>query len=178
MDKPIERLQKGYIHVYTGNGKGKTTAAFGLALRAVCAGKKVYIGQFIKGMRYSELDAPKYLPNLVVEQYGRGCFIFNSPTEEDIKLARQGLEKIARIIRSGEYDVVVMDEVNVAVYYKLFEPADVIEILKNKPEHVEIILTGRYAPQEFIDIADLVTEMREIKHYYQKGVLAREGIEY
>ncbi|QIV79310.1 cob(I)yrinic acid a,c-diamide adenosyltransferase [Fervidobacterium pennivorans subsp. keratinolyticus] len=174
----MEQNQKGYIHVYTGNGKGKTTAAFGLALRAVCAGKKVYIGQFIKGMRYSELDAPKYLPNLVIEQYGRDCFIFNSLTEEDIKLARQGLEKIARIIKSGEYDVVVMDEVNVAVYYKLFQPADVVEILKNKPEHVEIILTGRYAPQEFIDIADLVTEMREIKHYYQKGVLAREGIEY
>ncbi|WP_213075130.1 cob(I)yrinic acid a,c-diamide adenosyltransferase [Fervidobacterium pennivorans] len=178
MKKSVEQNQKGYIHVYTGNGKGKTTAAFGLALRAVCAGKKVYIGQFIKGMRYSELDAPKYLPNLVIEQYGRDCFIFNSLTEEDIKLARQGLEKIARIIKSGEYDVVVMDEVNVAVYYKLFQPADVVEILKNKPEHVEIILTGRYAPQEFIDIADLVTEMREIKHYYQKGVLAREGIEY
>ncbi len=86
----------GYIHVYTGNGKGKTTAAFGLALRAICAGKKVYIGQFIKGMKYSELDAVKYLPNLVIEQYGRNCFIKNKPTQEDIELARNGLNKIKK----------------------------------------------------------------------------------
>ncbi|AMW33264.1 cob(I)yrinic acid a,c-diamide adenosyltransferase [Fervidobacterium islandicum] len=170
--------EKGYIHVYTGNGKGKTTAAFGLALRAVCAGKKVYIGQFIKGMKYSELDAPNYLPNLVIEQYGRNCFIRNKPTDEDIKLAKAGLEKMKNVISSGEYNLVVMDEVNVAIYYRLFSVDEVLEILKTKPEHIDVVLTGRYAPQELIEVADLVTEMREIKHYYQQGVLAREGIEY
>lgn len=170
--------EKGYIHVYTGNGKGKTTAAFGLALRAVCAGKKVYIGQFIKGMKYSELDAPKYLTNLVIEQYGRNCFIKNAPTEEDIRLAKEGLRRIREVLTSGEYDVVVMDEINVALYYGLFSVDEVLDLLKSKSEHVEVILTGRYAPQELVEIADLVTEMREVKHYYQKGVLARKGIEY
>ncbi|MGC8821045.1 MAG: cob(I)yrinic acid a,c-diamide adenosyltransferase [Fervidobacterium sp.] len=168
----------GYIHVYTGNGKGKTTAAMGLALRAICSGKKVYMGQFIKGMKYSELEAPKYLPNFVIEQYGRDCFIKKNPEKIDIQLARQGLEKVTKIIQQGQYDIVILDEVNVAIYYGLFTVQDVIRSLTNRPEHVEIILTGRYAPQELIDIADLVTEMREVKHYFQKGILAREGIEY
>ncbi|HOJ93950.1 cob(I)yrinic acid a,c-diamide adenosyltransferase [Fervidobacterium sp. 2310opik-2] len=170
----------GYIHVYTGNGKGKTTAAFGLALRAICAGKKVYIGQFIKGMKYSELDAVNYLPNLVIEQYGRNCFIKNKPTQEDIELARNGLNKIKKVIEDGAYDIVILDEVNVAVYYNLFTAKDVIDVISKVPKErdMEIILTGRYAPQEFIDIADLVTEMKEIKHYYQKGVMARKGIEF
>lgn len=170
----------GYIHVYTGNGKGKTTAAFGLALRAICAGKKVYIGQFIKGMKYSELDAVKYLPNLVIEQYGRNCFIKNKPTQEDIELARNGLNKIKKVIEDGAYDIVILDEINVAVYYNLFTAKDVIDVISKVPKErdMEIILTGRYAPQEFIDIADLVTEMKEIKHYYQKGVMARKGIEF
>lgn len=170
----------GYIHVYTGNGKGKTTAAFGLALRAICAGKKVYIGQFIKGMKYSELDAVNYLPNLVIEQYGRNCFIKNKPTQEDIELARNGLNKIKKVIEDGAYDIVILDEINVAVYYNLFTAKDVIDVISKVPKErdMEIILTGRYAPQEFIDIADLVTEMKEIKHYYQKGVMARKGIEF
>ncbi|MGC8902382.1 MAG: cob(I)yrinic acid a,c-diamide adenosyltransferase [Fervidobacterium sp.] len=168
----------GYIHVYTGNGKGKTTAAMGLALRAICSGKKAYMGQFIKGMKYSELEAPKYLPNFVIEQYGRDCFIKKNPEKIDIQLARQGLEKVTKIIQQGQYDIVILDEVNVAIYYGLFTVQDVIRALTNRPEHVEIILTGRYAPQELIDIADLVTEMREVKHYFQKGILAREGIEY
>lgn len=168
----------GYVHIYTGNGKGKTTAAFGLALRAICAGKKVYIGQFIKGMKYSELDAVKYLPNLVIEQYGRNCFIKNQPTQQDIDLAQSGLKKITEVIISGKYDIVILDEINVAIYYKLVEASQVIDIIKNRPVNVEIVLTGRYAPQELIDIADLVTNMQEVKHYYQKGVMAREGIEF
>ncbi len=168
----------GYVHVYTGNGKGKTTAAFGLALRAICAGKKVYIGQFIKGMKYSELDAVKYLPNLVIEQYGRNCFIKNKPTQQDIDLAQSGLKKVEEIILSGQYDIVILDEINVAIYYKLVETSQVVDIIKKRPENVEIILTGRYAPQELIDIADLVTEMQEVKHYYKQGVTARKGIEF
>ncbi len=168
----------GYVHVYTGNGKGKTTAAFGLALRAICAGKRVYIGQFIKGMKYSELDAVKYLPNLVIEQYGRNCFIKNKPTQQDIDLAQSGLKKITEVIMSGEYDIVILDEINVAIYYKLVEISQVIDVIKNRPVNVEIVLTGRYAPQELIDIADLVTNMQEVKHYYQKGIKARKGIEF
>ena len=170
---------KAYIHVYTGNGKGKTTAAFGLALRAEGAGLKVFIGQFVKGKTYHEnVAAQKYLKNIKVKQYGLGCFIINTPTTEDINAARKGLEEMKKIILSGKYDVVVMDEVTIALHYKLFTVEKLLEIIKNKPEHVELVLTGRYAPQPLIEAADLVTEMKEVKHYYQQGVEAREGIEY
>ncbi len=170
-------MEKGYIQVYTGNGKGKTTAALGLALRALCAGKKVYIGQFVKGMKYSEVKAEEYLPNLKIEQLGRRCFIEKAPEDEDIEAARSGLEKCREILRSGNYDVVIMDEINIALYFKLFSTRDVIDVLNEKQESTEVILTGRYAPEEIIEIADLVTEMKEIKHYYNEGVMARKGIE-
>ncbi|WP_427338469.1 cob(I)yrinic acid a,c-diamide adenosyltransferase [Caloranaerobacter sp. DY30410] len=170
-------MEKGYIHIYTGNGKGKTTAALGLALRAICAGKKVFFGQFVKGMKYSEVKAEEYLPNFEIHQFGENCFIYNDPTEEDIELAKKGLEICERVLNSGEYDVVVLDELNIALYYNLLSIERVLEILENRAEHVEVIITGRYAPKELIDIADLVTEMNEIKHYYTKGVMAREGIE-
>ncbi|MFY9312798.1 MAG: cob(I)yrinic acid a,c-diamide adenosyltransferase [Tepidanaerobacteraceae bacterium] len=170
-------MEKGYIQVYTGNGKGKTTAALGLSLRAVCAGKKVFFAQFVKGMRYSELDAEKYLPGLTIKQFGRQCFIYDEPTEEDIEAAVKGLEECERILASGEYDLVVLDEINIALYYKLFPLDRVLSMLDKRHEKTEVVLTGRYAPQELIDRADLVTEMKEIKHYYNKGVPAREGIE-
>ena len=170
---------KGYIQVYTGNGKGKTTAVFGLALRAVGAGMKVFIGQFVKGKSYNENVAiARHLKNITVKQYGLGCFIVNTPTDDDIKAAGKGLDEMRKIIQKGKYDMVVMDEVNIALYYKLIDIKDLLEIIKNKPEHVELVLTGRYAPQELIDKADLVTEMKEIKHYYSKGIEARKGIEY
>ncbi len=170
---------KGYIQVYTGNGKGKTTAAFGQALRAEGAGLKVFIGQFVKGKTYNENVAiTKYLKNITIKQFGLGCFIVNTPTEDDISAARKGLEEMRKIIQNGKHDVVIMDEVNIALYYKLFEIDELIELMKSKPDHVELILTGRYAPQEIIDIADLVTEMKEVKHYYQDGIQAREGIEF
>ncbi|ABV33802.1 MULTISPECIES: cob(I)yrinic acid a,c-diamide adenosyltransferase [Pseudothermotoga] len=168
----------GYIHVYTGNGKGKTTAAFGLAIRAACAGKSVYIAQFVKGMKYSELDVSKYIPNIVVEQHGRNCFIVNTPTQEDIDLARKGFEKVSKYIMEGTFDVIVLDEINIAVYYKLITVDEVLQVLRNRHEKPEIILTGRYAPEEFVEYADLVSEILEIKHYYQKGVTARKGIEF
>jgi cob(I)alamin adenosyltransferase len=171
------QVGKGYIQVYTGNGKGKTTAALGLSLRAVCAGKKVYFAQFIKGMKYSELDAEKYLPGFAMKQYGGDCFIFNEPTEEDIRLGNEGLTECAGILSSGEYDVVVLDEINIALYYKLFSVEEVIEVLDKRAAGVEVILTGRYAHDKIIEKADLVTEMKEIKHYYEKGVEARVGIE-
>ena len=170
---------KSYIHVYTGNGKGKTTAAFGLALRAVGAGMKIFIGQFVKGKTYNENVAiVRYLKNIRVKQYGLGCFIVNTPTKDDIIAAGKGLDEIHKVIQEGKYGLVIMDEVNIALYYKLFDIEDLLEIIKNKPEHVELVLTGRYAPQELIDKADLVTEMKEIKHYYRKGIEARKGIEY
>jgi len=170
-------MEKGYVHLYTGNGKGKTTAALGLCLRAVCAGKKVFFGQFIKGMPYSELKAVDYLPGFEMKQYGNDCFIYRDPTDKDITLAKNGLKLLGEIVRSGDYDVVVLDEVNIALYFKLFDVKDVLDILSDRPEHTEVILTGRYAPNELIDAADLVTEMKEIKHYYQIGVEARTGIE-
>ncbi len=168
----------GYVHVYTGNGKGKTTAAFGLALRSACAGKSVYIGQFIKGMRYSELDVPKYIPNIVVEQYGRGCFIKGVPAQEDVDAARRGFEKVSRYILDGAYDLIVLDEINIAVYFKLLTADEVLDVLTKRHQRPEVVLTGRYAPKEFIEYADLVSEIVEVKHYYQKGVQARKGIEF
>ncbi|AKI97663.1 cob(I)yrinic acid a,c-diamide adenosyltransferase [Kosmotoga pacifica] len=171
-------MARGYVHVYTGNGKGKTTAALGLALRAVCAGKRVFFGQFVKGMDYSELKAVDFLPNFVIEQFGRGCFIHGKPGDEDIKAAKNGLGKLKKILEEGNFDLVVMDEVNIALYFELITSSEVIEAVNNRAEHVEVVLTGRYAPQEVIDLADLVTEMKEVKHYYQKGVEAREGIEF
>jgi cob(I)alamin adenosyltransferase len=168
---------KGYVQIYTGNGKGKTTAALGLSLRAVCAGKKVLFGQFVKGMKYSELKAPQFLNQLEIKQYGRNCFIRKDPEEEDIRLAREGLKDLQMKIKSGDYDIVVMDELNIALFYKLFEVEDVLKLLREKHEKTEVIITGRYAPTELIEVADLVTEMKEIKHYYQQGVQAREGIE-
>lgn len=170
-------MGKGYIHVYTGNGKGKTTAALGLSLRAIFAGKKVFFGQFIKGMDYSELESQRYLPNFKIQQFGRDCFIYNNPTDEDIRMAKEGLEICKRILNSHEYDIVVLDEINIATYYRLLDPDDIIDILKSREPKIEVILTGRYADEKIIEFADLVTEMKEIKHYYYKGVEARKGIE-
>lgn len=171
-------MNKGQIHIYTGNGKGKTTAALGLSLRAVCAGKKVFFGQFIKGMDYSELKAAEYLPGFEIRQFGRDCFIYNEPKEEDILAAREGLNICKEIIKNKDYDLVVLDELNIALYYKLFPAEEVIEMLKNRADKMEIVITGRYAPQELIDLAHLVTEMKEIKHYYKTGLEARLGIEF
>lgn len=168
---------KGYVHVYTGDGKGKTTAALGLSLRAVCAGKSVYFGQFMKGMDYSELKAATYLPNFTIKQFGNTRFILNTATEEDIKLAAAGLIEIAKVLASGDYDVVVLDELNVALFYKLFTLKEVLDVINNRDKKVEVIITGRKAPQEIIALADLVTEMKEVKHYYNEGVMARKGIE-
>lgn len=169
---------KGYVQVYTGEGKGKTTAAFGLALRAAGAGLRVFIAQFVKGLEYSELNALKRFDDLIeLKQYGRGCFIFEKPEKDDIAAAKKGLEELKHVISSGEYHVVILDEVNIATHYNLLSVEDLLELIRIKPEHVEIVITGRYADEKIIDRADLVTEMREIKHYYSKGVKARKGIE-
>jgi len=170
-------LEKGYIQVYTGNGKGKTTASLGVSLRAVCAGNNVFIGQFMKGQDYSELKAVEYLPCLEIEQFGDLNFISGKPSAEDKIKAEKGLSRMKEVLTSGKYDVVVFDEINTTLFFELVSVADVLAALDMKPDKTEVILTGRYAPSEIIDRADLVTEMREIKHYYNEGVDARIGIE-
>jgi cob(I)alamin adenosyltransferase len=170
---------KGFVHVYTGNGKGKTTAALGLAVRAAGADKKVFFAQFVKGLNYAEIDAVRrYLPTIVIRQYGLGCFIVEKPTQNDIDAARNGLKEVTEVLASGEYDVIVLDEACIALYYNLFSVAELLESLHKRSAETEVIVTGRYAPAELIEAADLVTEMKEIKHYYTSGVEARKGIEF
>ncbi len=170
-------MSKGMVHVYTGNGKGKTTSSIGLAVRAVGAGMQVYIGQFAKGRKYSELNSLSEIDNIKVKQYGLNTFINGEPDKEDIKKAKEGLEEIESILKSGEYDLVILDEANIATYYDLFSAEELIEIVESREGQVEVVITGRNADDKIIDYADLVTEMKEIKHYYQKGVMARTGIE-
>jgi len=167
-----------YVQVYTGNGKGKTTAALGLALRAAGAGLKVFIAQFIKTGEYSEIKALKRFSDLIrVEQFGTGKFILDKPSVEDIQAAKRGLERVKSIIQTAEYDLVVLDEANVAVSCGLFSTQDLLNIIKIKPENVELIITGRNADPRVVEKADLVTEMKSVKHYFSDGVAARIGIE-
>jgi cob(I)alamin adenosyltransferase len=174
----LDPFDRGYVHVYTGNGKGKTTAALGLALRAVGAGYPVFIGQFIKSERYSEVEVlERFVPELDCRQFGRGCWLRGEPSRQDIDLAQQAMMTIREILCSERYRVVVLDELVTALYFKLVDLSQVLDLLAAKPENVELILTGRYAPEALIAAADLVTEMREVKHYYEQGVLARKGIE-
>ena len=171
---------KGYVQVYTGNGKGKTTAALGLALRAAGCGLRSYIGQFLKGQAYGELAAVRKLrPLITIEQFGRKGFVHvtENPDEEDIRRARAGLEKCRRAMLSGRFAIVVLDEINVALHFRLLGEKDVLCLLDQKPAEVEVVLTGRYAPPSLIRRADLVTEMKDKKHYYARGVRARTGIE-
>lgn len=171
-------MKKGYIQVYTGDGKGKTTAAMGLAMRAAGAGLKIFIGQFVKGMKYSELDAlHRFDDCITVKQFGRDCFIHNEPEDIDIQIAQDGLKEIAELVKSNQYDMIILDEANIALYYNLFTVQELLDILKSKADSLEIIITGRRAPKKIIEFADLVTEMVEVKHYYEKGVQARIGIE-
>jgi cob(I)alamin adenosyltransferase len=170
----------GLIQVYTGDGKGKTTASLGLALRAAGHGYKTIMIQFMKGkIDYGELKAQKLLePYLKIVQAGGPHFIKRgSPSEQDIKMAHEGIEEAKRAFKEGNYNIVILDELNVAVDFGLIPLDQAIELVQQKPRHVELIITGRYAKQEIIDRADLVTEMKEIKHYYQKGIQARDGIE-
>lgn len=172
-------MKKGYVQVYTGNGKGKTTAALGLALRAYGAGLSVFIGQFTKGQKYSEINALEKLSDLIkVEQFGRADFVDNKPTEADSKLVVEGWNQVVDFIQKGSFDVIILDELNIAMYYDLIAADDVVHVLKNKNPGTEVIITGRYFPQEIMEFADLVTEMKEIKHYYEEGVLSRRGIEF
>ncbi|MFP4164116.1 MAG: cob(I)yrinic acid a,c-diamide adenosyltransferase [Chitinispirillaceae bacterium] len=169
---------KGYLQVYTGNGKGKTTAAIGLAVRAAGAGLRVLFAQFVKGMKYSEIGALDRFDDLiVVRQYGRGCFIERKAEQADRDAAQRGLEEIRTFLVNDAFDVVILDEANIAMYYSLFTVDELLGVIQQRHSFCEMIVTGRYAPQKLIDRADLVTEMREVRHYYAHGVQARTGIE-
>jgi cob(I)alamin adenosyltransferase len=169
---------KGYVQVYTGNGKGKTTAALGLALRAAGAGLKVFVAQFTKFSECGEIKALRRFEDLItVRQFGTGRFISGSPDDEDVRTARDGLDEVKKIIAGGMYDVVILDEANIATYYNLIAPQEIVELIKSRPQHIELVITGRHAHDMVLAHADLVTDMREVKHYYAAGVPARDGIE-
>jgi cob(I)alamin adenosyltransferase len=168
---------KGMVHVYTGCGKGKTTAALGLALRAIGADKKVFIAQFVKGMQYSELKSTAEIENMELKQYGHDYFIRGNSSEKDKKAARDGLKEVAELLKNGGYDLIILDEANIAVHYDLFSVDELLTAVEQRQANVEVVITGRYAAEKLIAKADLVTEMREIKHYYQNGIKARKGIE-
>ena len=173
-------MDKGQIHIYTGDGKGKTTAAIGLAIRAAGAGKKVYIGQFIKDMEYHEVSVLRSISGITVELYGSGdgCFIDRNPEQKDIEAANDAVCKATEAVNSGEYDVVILDEINIANTLKLVSTQQMIDIMDSKADKTELVFTGRNCPQEVLNKADLITEMKEIRHYYTtKGLLARDGIE-
>jgi cob(I)alamin adenosyltransferase len=167
-------IGKGYTQVYTGNCKGKTTATLGLAFRAMGYGFKTYIGQFMKSQPYGEVRAAQMVaPFITIEQYGKNGLIHvkPSPEKKDINAAQGGLARASERLLSGDYDIVVLDEIFIKV-------EDILALMADKPFGVELVLTGRYAPPEVIEAADLVTEMVEVKHYFQKGIAARTGIEY
>ena len=170
----------GLIQIYTGNGKGKTTAALGLVLRACGHGAKIAVIQFMKGWEhYGELSAVKLLPNVTLVQTGRPDYVYRGKEEQqDFEEAKRGLALASEFVSSGEYDLLILDEINVALDYKLIPLCDVLTLLDSKPISLEIVLTGRSAPKELTEKADLVTEMKEIKHPYQKGLQGRRGIEY
>lgn len=174
------KLERGLVQVYTGNGKGKTSAAFGLALRAVGRGLNVYVIQFIKGgFDYGELYAIDKLPNFTLKAFGRGRFITEIPPgKKDIRLAEEAFQLAKETVEGGKYDVVILDEISVALKLKLIDVDRVLKIIKNKPKHVELVLTGRYAPRKIVEAADLVTEMKERKHSFNEGHVARKGIEF
>ena len=170
--------KRGYVQVYTGDGKGKTTAALGLALRAAGAGARVFIAQFLKGRKTSELAALERLSDVItIRQCGRGSFIRGEPEPEDIEAAREGLAEVKQVIAAGDYSLVILDEANIAAHLGLFSVDELLEVIELRPEHVELVITGRRSDQRVIDAADLVTEMREVKHYFTEGVAARRGIE-
>lgn len=172
-------MEKGYLQIYTGDGKGKTTAALGLALRAAGAGLRVYIGQFVKDMKYHEVQLiEQALPQIVVEQLGRGCFIDRPPDEKDRQAALEGLDHVRRLMESGRYDLMILDELSIAIVCGLMTEEQALNLLDARPDSLELVLTGRYMPQSLLDRADLITEMKEVRHYYAaQGLLARDGIE-
>jgi cob(I)alamin adenosyltransferase len=176
----LAKHSRGLVQVYTGNGKGKTTAAFGQALRAVGQGCRVCVIQFMKGRKYGEfLAAERYLPNLTIHLSGLDSFVMRDhPAPLDIELAKQGLGLAREAVTSGNYDMVILDEINVALDFKLIPLEEALALIKTRPAAIDLILTGRYAPPEIVELADTVSEIREIRHHYNAGIKDRAGIEY
>jgi cob(I)alamin adenosyltransferase len=174
-------LKEGFVQVYTGNGKGKSTAAIGLAVRAAGAGLKSYIIQFMKDYNYSELRSLELLHEFIeLEKVGKDDFVFRKelPPQEEIDLAATALNKAEIKMLSGKYDIIILDEACVSIYFKILKEEQILEFINKKPKEVELVITGRYCPKSIIDKADLVTEMKEINHYYQKGIVSRKGIDF
>jgi cob(I)alamin adenosyltransferase len=175
---PTKTLGQGFVQVYTGDGKGKTTAAVGLAVRAAGHGIPTYIGQFMKGQTYGELIALRDHPYITIEQFGTTrCMRRDQVTGQDRSRAQKGLKRALESMLSGRYGIIVLDEINVAVWFRLVPEAEVLDMLARRPGDVEIILTGRKATKRIIEEAHLVTEFTRVKHYYESGILARDGIE-
>lgn len=175
----MNEKKPGLVMVFTGDGKGKTTAAVGQALRALGHGFRVYMIHFMKGRDYGEFMAAEKLPGLTIDRAGRDCFVKrDDPDPVDLELAREGFERAREAVTGGEYDLVVLDEINVAVDYGLLEEAALLELLDLKPEGVTLILTGRGASPELVKRADMVSEILAIKHHYNEGADCCPGIEY
>jgi cob(I)alamin adenosyltransferase len=174
------KLEKGFIQIYTGNGKGKSTAAIGQAVRAAGYGLKIYIAQFMKEYPYNELKSLEKLKDwITIEQFAGDDFVYRKelPNKIERDKARRGLESAKSKMLSGKYDIIILDEVCVSIHFGLFNDEEILTFMKMKPDNVELILTGRYCPDKLMEAADLVTEMKTLKHYYLDGVLARKGIE-
>jgi cob(I)alamin adenosyltransferase len=175
------RLARGLIQVYTGDGKGKTTCALGLALRAVGHGLRVYMVQFMKGRETGEakVAADRLAPDMTLRYFGRpGLVNLKAPAPEDLALIREAWDLARQVILAGEHGLVILDEINLALTFNLLPQEEVFQVLRDRPPWVEVVLTGRQAPPELVELADLVTEMRPLKHYYEAGVKARRGIEW
>lgn len=175
--RPFER---GLVHVITGDGKGKSTAAFGMGLRAVGYGLHVHAVLFMKGdLEYGEFQAVRFLPHFTLARFGTPHLVdMNNPAPEDKEQARLGVEHARAALASGEYDMVICDEINVAVAWKLVPLEVVLDLIRTRPPSTELVLTGRYAPPALVAAADYVTEMRMVKHPYQQGIIARQGVDY
>jgi cob(I)alamin adenosyltransferase len=171
-------MRQGFVQTYTGDGKGKTTAAVGLAVRAAGHGINSYIGQFLKGQPYGELSALRAHANITIEQFGDArCMRREEVSDEDRSRAKMGLEKARKAMLSGRYEIIVLDEINVAVWFGLVAEEDVLGFLADRPRNVEVVLTGRRATERLLQESHLVTEFKEVKHYYREGIPARDGIE-
>ncbi len=180
IESTATKAKQGLVMVITGNGKGKTTSAFGQALRAMGQGYRVCMIQFMKGRKYGEVIAvEKYLPDLTLYQFGLDSFVMrNNSAQVDVDIAREGFAKAKEVVQSGEYDMVILDEINVAVDFNLIPEEEMINLVKHKPPELDLILTGRYASEKLQEMADLVSEVTEIKHHYNAGIKDRAGIEY
>jgi cob(I)alamin adenosyltransferase len=171
-------LSKGYVQIYTGDGKGKSTAAFGVAARMAGRGGRVFIGRFMKGLTSGEFIFCENVDGIEHEDFGSDEYIVGTPSDKDLSNAERGLSRVCEALESGDYDMVIMDEINDALLFGLLEIDDVLNAVAKRSNKTELIMTGRGAPEELIAIADLVTEMRAIKHYFESGVIARPGVEY